>query len=144
VVPALVVGAAVAAWMWVWVNGKAGPRKKLDGEIATLRELQEMVRTLLAELDRRTAMLEETIHAADQRLQMLEEARDASAVEVRRQGVKREKVVNTERHPLSDRVVELSQRGASSMEIARELGCPTGQVELILALRRVVGGKDGQ
>lgn len=88
-------------------------------------ELNHITRDLIAQLDRRAADLESLIAAADERIATLRSTPSAPSV------------VIEPKDPLHARIHALADAGRSPIDIARETGCPTGQVELILALRRV-------
>lgn len=81
------------------------------------------------EADQRAAQLERLIAAADERIRELRglTSRPAASSQPR---------LAAGGDPTHRAVYELADRGLSPLEIARELGQPTGQVELILNLRR--------
>ena len=92
----------------------------LDGVMADATELSQR---LAAQLDSKAARLEQLIAEADAKIAALE-ARGGSAA--------REEPED----PRHAEVLAMSGRGMSAVEIARATGMPTGQVELIVALRK--------
>ncbi len=92
---------------------------------ADAAELNHITRDLIAQLDRRAADLESLIAAADERIATLRSLPATPSMLVE------------PKDPLHARIHALADAGRSPIDIARETGCPTGQVELILALRRV-------
>lgn len=84
------------------------------------------------EADQRAAQLERLITAADERIRELRglASRPAASPQPR---------LAAGGDSAHRAVYELADRGLSPLEIARELGQPTGQVELILNLRRAGG-----
>ncbi len=101
-----------------------------DSAEAVMAEMHDLARELAAQLEARSAKLEKLIRDADERLARLEcvEAPPARPVRSRPQAPATD--------PRHARVYELADRGLPTVEIAREIDRPTGQVELILALRR--------
>lgn len=96
-------------------------RESLDSVMADATELAQR---LAAQLDAKAARLEQLIEEADERLARLEGGGAAPRTPA------------AAADPVHARVHELADRGLSPVDIARETGQPTGQVELILALRR--------
>jgi len=118
---------------------------KQDMEELTV-QLQQVARQINSQIDTRFAKLEACIADADQRIERLERllrrAGGHDAVDV---------TVSDQPTPLSDQagdrdtiridpmhqeIYRLADQGKSPPEIARELGRTTGEVELILNLRR--------
>ena len=110
-------------------------------------ELDQVSRQIHGRLDTKLARLEAVIHDADVRIEKLtrlmqradgephleitldqEEPRELSRRR-RAEPVQQE----DDRHSA---VLRLADRGRSPLKIAQELGCPVGEVELILALRQ--------
>lgn len=128
---ALVVFALKKQAAAIAVRTPAPPPKS---ELSSLHaEMQEMTRTLIGELDRKTRDLEQVIVAADQRIRTLEALSRTSA----------DAPATTEpaafvepKDPMWARVQELADAGYTPVEIGQAVGCPTGQIELMLALRR--------
>ncbi|MCL4742852.1 MAG: hypothetical protein KJZ54_11705 [Phycisphaerales bacterium] len=100
-----------------------------DSAEAVMAEMHDLARELAAQLEARAARLERLIRDADERLVRLE-ATDAAPRTPQRSPAA------PLADPLHTRVYELADRGLPTVEIAREIDRPTGQVELILALRR--------
>jgi hypothetical protein len=86
-------------------------------------EMQELTKRLIEELDRKTASLESHLREADAKIKALKTASQASSTQ----------------DPVKTRVYQLADQGVSALEIARTTGLPTGQVELMLGLRRFGG-----
>lgn len=105
---------------------------------------EELTRRLAAILDNKAARIETLIEHADQRLAALaeaeERARNAPAPQpAPAQPTSRpqpEPPAPLSIDPLHRKVYELADKGATPVEIARQIDRPTGQIELILALRR--------
>jgi hypothetical protein len=120
-----------------------------------LVELSEMARQITAQLDTRAAKLELLIKEADEKLTALKSATQASAG---LNGGNDEAVISAQKLPVADvlagrglaaesfnrprvdprhaAIYRMSDEGRSPREIARELGQPNGEVELILAIRQ--------
>ncbi|MCB9844818.1 MAG: hypothetical protein H6811_02365 [Phycisphaeraceae bacterium] len=106
------------------IRTEASGREGLDSLMADALELSQR---LAAQLDTKAEYLEQLLARADQAIARLDEPHDHLA--------------NQPRHePATDpghrRVYDLADSGLDSLEIARRLDQPRGQVELILALRR--------
>ncbi|MBM4108440.1 MAG: hypothetical protein FJ255_06445 [Phycisphaerae bacterium] len=106
-------------------------REPGPGASTTAADLEELGERLAAKLEERASRLERLIDQADRRIRAMESAggtpapRPLEAIPIR--------AVD----PLHARAYELADQGLSAIEVARTLGLPTGQVELILNLRRV-------
>lgn len=135
---ALVVGGiALLAYVWrVRVMKRAGllrnaeergvePDVSRDEAMGIGADLRELTERLSAELDARADRLERLIALADERLAALEG---------------KARLVEPKPMPRASgefaEVYDLADAGAPAVEIARRTGRPTGQVELILNLRR--------
>lgn len=130
------------------VGGPAGHggRETLD---TVLEDAEELAQRLAASLDARAERLESLIREADDRLRRLEAAgrrMESDVVMVEPRGgpapaatpAPRPAVgsLDAEGHdPLQAQVFALADQGHAPVEIARRIGQPTGQVELMLALR---------
>ncbi|MFN9992698.1 MAG: hypothetical protein ACK54H_05075 [Phycisphaerales bacterium] len=86
-------------------------------------EMQDLTRELIAELDRKSASLETQLREADAKIKALKTASQAAPAQ----------------DPVKARVYQLADQGASALDIAKATGLPTGQVELMLGLRRIGG-----
>jgi len=114
-----------------------------------LVELSEMARQMTAQLDTRAAKLELLIKEADERLAALRSARGLpaqgpadGAPEERLDGVivearapRSNSLPDQKIDPRHLQVYNLADEGVPPPEIARQLGRPSGEIELILALR---------
>lgn len=102
-----------------------------------LVELSEMARQISAQLDTRTAKLELLIREADEKIAALKSS-GVTIAETRRvesaseSGLMRSAVLD----PRHAEIYALSDQGRAPAEIAQQLGQPSGEVELILALRQ--------
>lgn len=127
------------------ISSSMAQQRAVERQMSNLLiELSDMARTVSATIDTRAARLEALIDAADERIEILRalgETRTESAPMRQIEHVRAEVVTTItpprtmpvdERHV---RVYELSDRGQSVHEIAAALGRPSGEVELILALR---------
>lgn len=116
-------------------------------------ELRLLAREITDQLDSRAANLERLIALADERIQTLRQGIDGERLKATHlekpldHGAERNdaaRVESAHEHPLdsSHRMVfELADAGVQPVDIARRVGKPTGQVELILSLRRAARGK---
>lgn len=116
--------------------GNKYPRLARDaqasGASTMAADLEELGERLAAKLEARAARLEQLLDQADRRIRALE-ASAAQPPEPRPLDPKPPRGAD----PTHARVHELADQGLSAVEIARAMGLPTGQVELILNLRRV-------
>jgi hypothetical protein len=105
-----------------------------------LVELSEMARQISAQLDTRTAKLELLIREADEKIEKLRRAGVAPAqAEIKSQVMLDADVVEGAPPTIDPRHAEiyaLADQGRRPLEIAQQLGRPSGEVELILALRQ--------
>lgn len=106
-----------------------------------MADAEELTRRLAAVLDNKAAKIEVLIEQADERLRALEgaaarpgpaagrgEAADARDAQ--------DAPAPLSMDPLHRKVYDLADQGLTPVDIARKIDRPTGQVELILALRR--------
>ncbi|MEM9066074.1 MAG: hypothetical protein AAGB51_11355 [Planctomycetota bacterium] len=114
---------------------------------AVLAESEQLAQRLAAHVDTKAALLEKLIADADDRLAKLEAAESRSpepqpqtldhaaqgSTLHKDQAAKSAPAQSTD--PLRRRIYQLADQGKSSVEIAQATNQPTGQVELILALR---------
>jgi DNA-binding NarL/FixJ family response regulator len=105
-----------------------------------LVELSDMSRQITAQLDTRAAKLEALIREADEKIAAMKSAQSSSAFPsafpastLPPLGDSPEPSPGDPRHA---EVYTLADQGRSSMEIAQQLNRPSGEIELILALRR--------
>lgn len=117
----------------------------LDPQVAG--DLEELTERLAAQLDAKAAAVESLLAQAEKTLAHLHAAREAPVRAVRRTlppihmaETKLTAIAPAAPAPTADeahrRVHELADQGLTPVQIARQLGKPTGQVELILNLRR--------
>jgi hypothetical protein len=105
-----------------------------------LVELSEMARQISAQLDTRTAKLELLIREADEKIAALKSAGVIVPTESGGEPVaETSAVVPTSSEvrvdPRHAEIYALADQGRRPVEIAQQLGRPSGEVELILALR---------
>ena len=102
-------------------------QRALERDIGSLmNELSNMARQVGQQLDARAARLERLIAAADERIARL---RDAGPVKPSPQPV------SSEPDPRDAEIYTLCDQGLGTREIAQRLGRPSGEVELVIALR---------
>lgn len=109
-----------------------------------MADAEELTRRLAAVLDNKAARLEVLIDQADERMRQLEETLESSgdgrsggpAGDDDEPAAHAPPTPRLSADPLHRRVYDLADQGVSPIEIARQIDRPTGQVELILALRR--------
>ncbi len=103
---------------------------------------EELTRRLAAILENKAAHIEILIEHADQRLEALEAATkaDQPPTPLTRTNPPARAPIETPTadpiDPLHRKVYDLADKGLQPVDIARQIDRPTGQVELILAIRR--------
>ena len=129
-----------------------GTQRGMDREMQNLLvEYERMIRNMTAGLDTRAAKLEVLIHEADEKLAALRAATKGGAMPPASSGDlehrRDEETLNTLRsesppprdmpsfEPRHAEVYALADQGLSAKAVARQLGRPDGEIELILALR---------
>jgi hypothetical protein len=119
----------------------AGATRDLE---RAMLELDQLARQLHGRLDTKIARLEALLREADQRLARLEPTRPVVAPPVPRVDVTLEAqppdppAAPAEAIELRhDAVCQLADEGLAPPDIAQRVGRPSGEVELILALRKV-------
>lgn len=111
-----------------------------------LVELSEMARQISAQLDTRAAKLEALIREADEKLEQLRDAQQQGSLPIEAPRSLPPRPVEEDRppmrlivpEPVDPRHVEvyrLADQGQSAHQIAQRLNRPSGEIELILALR---------
>jgi hypothetical protein len=112
----------------------AGQRDLEKQMTELLVELEQMARQMTAQLDTRAARLEMLIREADEKIN---ELRAGGAA--RSESAPRPRLPSGDIPPLPDprhaEVYRLADQDLSTSQIARQLGRPYGEIELILALR---------
>jgi hypothetical protein len=141
------------------VPGALARQRAVESEMSNLLvELSEMARQMTAQLDTRAAKLELLLKEADEKILLLRAARGgglgsgpvpsadddseaAASAAAALEGVIREARAPSHAampeplEPRHARVYDLADEGHSPQEIARQLERPSGEIELILALR---------
>ena len=132
--------------------GAGGGAASLSSQRAVERDMQNllveyerMIRNMTAGLDTRAAKLEALIKEADEKLAALESATATAAapagapsMPARRDPPPPEPAASGP-DPRHVEIYDLTDQGLSARDVARKLGRPNGEVELILALR---GGRE--
>ncbi len=125
------------------IRARAGDRSRIE---AFKVDAQDFTRQMAALLDTKAERLEALIADADDRLARLDRAsgdhrtsahgrpQDRSSSTGSDHPAHRSQA-SAEGDPLHERVYRLSDDGLDAVQIARQTGQPTGQIELILALR---------
>lgn len=109
------------------IRAKAGGTENLE---RVMVDCEELAQRLAAHLDNKAAVLERLIAEADAKIARLESARSSRTLA---EPAPRHREVSED--PIRARIYELADNGSSPVEIAQATDQPTGQVELILALR---------
>lgn len=119
------------------IRARAGDRNSIEAYKA---DAEDFTRRMAAILDNRAERLEQLIADADERLTAIRRAEDSGADHAElgdpprlRHPSRPDPGPTTD--PLHDKIYRLADSGLDPISIARETGQPTGQVELILALR---------
>jgi hypothetical protein len=118
--------------------GSLAQQRSVDRQMQNvLVELSEMSRQITAQLDTRAGKLEALIREADQKIAALKSHQGAApqippAAPLFRAESTEQPMIDP-RHAL---VYALADQGRSCKDIAQELNRPSGEIELILALRR--------
>src|SRR5262249_22685250 len=100
---------------------------------------EELSQLLAAQMDEKAAVLEELLSEADRRIARLRKLTEEREIEPKpRARVQRAEPARAgDRADILKEVYRLADSGRSVVEIARSINQPTGNVELILALRKV-------
>jgi hypothetical protein len=120
----------------------AAPKAAASGTTELAADMRELAERLADDLDSKADRLETLLAQAEVRIQQLERlaavpVREPAGLVEPRQSYVQSPRTRGESAELSHReVYELADSGLSPVEIAKRLERPTGQVELILNLRR--------
>jgi hypothetical protein len=106
-----------------------------------LVEMSQMARQITAQLDSRAAKLDALIREADEKIAVLRSQSSAPSpiAPLPSPGITAMKAESTEQPMIDARhalVYALADQGRSCKDIAQELSRPSGEIELILALRQ--------
>ncbi len=118
---------------------KAPGSTTLNEVEAVMGQLDQLSRQIHAKIDLKLATLQKLIRDADQRIELLSRQERSSNqsptldVELESESPQRAAVFEADPH---DAVYRLADSGYTSLQIARELARHTGEIELILSLRR--------
>jgi len=108
-------------------------------------ELEQLSREINSQVDTRLRALNLLIQEADEKIKELKLLQgDEGASPTRNLPPPREEPHGDATRDRYARVYALAEQGRSVVEIARELGLMSGEVELILALRRTAGAGAGE
>jgi hypothetical protein len=126
--------------------GSLAQQRSVEREMQNvLVELSEMARQITAQIDTRSARLEALIRQADERIaamnaQAAAKGLPSAAKSPQSQSEEKSLPPESAESPAIDprhaEVYALADRGRSSKDIAQQLNRPSGEIELILALRR--------
>ena len=125
-------------------GGGLGSQRAVEREMQNLLvEYEQMIRNMTAGLDTRAAKLEVLIKEADEKLAALKAANAAAGTApaeggtstLARKDAAPTQPVPTGPDPRHVEIYNLTDQGLSARDVARKLGRPNGEVELILALR---------
>jgi len=121
------------------VHFSLAQQRQVERQMETLLvELSEMARQLTAQLDTRAAKLESLIREADEKIAALK-GEKAAPPPSSPLAAPAEAAAETEPavdgDPRHAAVYELADAGMAAPQIAQQLSRPTGEIELILALR---------
>lgn len=112
------------------IRARAAERSRVD---SFKLDAHEFTRQMAALLDNKAERLEQLIADADARIARLDSSRRVGEEPIHETPARSER--GGSRDPMHERIYQLSDAGMGVVEIARQTGQPTGQVELILALR---------
>jgi hypothetical protein len=126
--------------------GDAAHRQLQQSLTELLLQLEEMSREINGQIDTRLRAMNLLIQEADQKIRQLQRLQGSSAADVA--AMPRIPAPRPELRPdvASERyakVYALAEKGLTVVEIAREMKLMTGEVELILALRRTAADQRG-
>ncbi len=119
--------------------GSLAQQRSVEREMQNvLVELSEMARQITAQIDTRAARLEALIHQADERIAALNALPSAASPPSKSElkSLAPEAAESAQIDPRHAQVYALADQGRSSKDIAQQLNRPSGEIELILALRR--------
>jgi hypothetical protein len=124
----------------LYANAQNESKLRRDAEQVMI-ELDQLARQVHGRLDTRFAKLEAVIRDADERIdrlsRLVREADGVPGVDVMVDDAHSEAVVHTSNADNRyDAVYRLADGGLSPIDIAQEVGTTTGEVELILSLRK--------
>ncbi|MGA2443027.1 MAG: hypothetical protein ABSH08_18905 [Tepidisphaeraceae bacterium] len=117
--------------------GSLAQQRSVEREMQNvLVELSEMARQITAQIDTRSARLEALIRQADERIAAMNAPPPAKASQAPPASLPPEPSDSPAIDPRYAQVYALADQGRSSKDIAQQLNRPSGEIELILALRR--------
>jgi hypothetical protein len=136
---ALVVVAAVVYFHERMSKASGEPPREEPSIERVSRDAEELSELLAARMEEKAAELEELLSEADRRIARLRKLTEEVQTEPKpRARVQRaEPARAADRADLLNEVYRLADSGRTIVEIARSINQPTGNVELILALRKV-------
>lgn len=133
---------------------RAGRRSGRESLRVTMADAEELAGRLTTMIDEAAGRAQRALADLEDRIQTLERLEalakrraadpvsEAGATRRGRAAPPREQPAPQEQgaNPVEQRILELAAQGRTPIEIAKETGRPTGQVELIIALRREAAG----
>ncbi|MGD0140864.1 MAG: hypothetical protein ABSD28_18525 [Tepidisphaeraceae bacterium] len=117
--------------------GSLAQQRSVEREMQNvLVELSEMARQITAQIDTRSARLEALIRQADERIAAMNAPSAANTSQAPPASHTPEPAESLAIDPRHAEVYALADQGRCSKDIAQQLNRPSGEIELILALRR--------
>jgi hypothetical protein len=130
------------AWKW-WLSRADHSASRANDSSASADSLRQTAHQVAEDLDAKADRLAMLIKHADRRIKALSEltegiASDGSPSVVTRTGrrVEPASAPAALSDPIAEQVYQMADSGLTSLQIAQKLSQPTGNVELMLALRR--------
>lgn len=132
--------AIVLATAWKWWSSRAHPSGVHDPS-ASAEHLRQLAHQVAEELDAKADRLAMLIKHADRRIKALSELTegvgpDGAPPQVVTRTGRRPEPAATLVDPIAEQVYQMAAAGMTAVQIAQKLSQPTGNVELMLALRR--------
>ncbi|MGD0390674.1 MAG: hypothetical protein ABSC42_17150 [Tepidisphaeraceae bacterium] len=117
--------------------GSLAQQRSVEREMQNvLVELAEMARQITAQIDTRSARLEALIRQADERIASLNAQPAEKSPPLQSASLPAKPAESPAIDPRHAEVYALADQGRCSKDIAQQLNRPSGEIELILALRR--------
>jgi hypothetical protein len=117
--------------------GSLAQQRSVEREMQNvLVEMSEMARQITGQIDTRAARLEALIRQADERIAALNAAPAEKPAQPQAASLSPQAAESPAIDPRHAEVYALADQGRSSKDIAQQLNRPSGEIELILALRR--------
>lgn len=120
----------------------AGQREVEKQMTELLVELEQMARQMTAQLETRAVKLETLIREADEKIAVFRSLGGSSASSGS-SAIIEKPPLSLDPDPRHAEVYQLADQGIPARQIARQLGRPNGEIELILALRSRISAQAG-